>query len=328
MSKSTKVLLIAVILIIVTVVIPSVFYRLNKKKDGCFEYEGYDLIGIDKISTIDPKLIIGSLERKVLLDIESPEAIAIDHEDNLYAAGAKECVVFNKEGTKVKQFDLSLPAHCITVNSDGNIYVGTKDHIEIYNQEGEQTAVWQSLGENGYITSIAADESQLFAADAGSRIVYRFDMLGNITDRIDGINPENDAKGFIVPSPHFDVALYDEDSLWIVNPGRHVLQNHTAAGRLKSSWGEFGSEVDKFCGCCNPADFTILSNGMFVTSEKGLVRVKLYGQDGTFKGVIAAPDDFASAVSGLDLAVDSDNKIYVLDPKAGMVKIFRIDRME
>ena len=107
-------------------------------------------------------------------------------------------------------------------------------------------------------------------------------------------------------------------------------------GDLEFSWGERSSGIKGFCGCCNPASFTLLPDGGFVTVEKGLVRVKVYNSDGGFVGVVAGPDQFTGGKQlkicetpeecqegGLDVAAGSDGRIYVLDPADNTVKIFR-----
>ncbi len=80
--------------------------------------------------------------------------------------------------------------------------------------------------------------------------------------------------------------------------------------------------LDGFSGCCNPSNFVILPNGSFVTSEKGIIRVKIHNPAGEFETVVATPNQFEKGTTGLDLAVDSDGRILVLDPKKGMVRIF------
>ncbi len=81
-------------------------------------------------------------------------------------------------------------------------------------------------------------------------------------------------------------------------------------------------KLEGFCGCCNPSHLARMADGRFVTSEKGLPRVKLYAEDGTFVGLVAGTDAFAKETVGLDLAVDGDGRILVLDPVAKAVRVF------
>ncbi|MCK5001074.1 MAG: hypothetical protein KAS23_16135, partial [Anaerohalosphaera sp.] len=73
----------------------------------------------------------------------------------------------------------------------------------------------------------------------------------------------------------------------------------------------------------------------FITCEKGLDRVKVYGADEKFVGVVAGPEQLIgkgnAAVcqtpaqcqsGGFDVAVDAAGKVYVLDTIKNVVRIF------
>jgi hypothetical protein len=127
---------------------------------------------------------------------------------------------------------------------------------------------------------------------------------------------------FMVPSPHMDVAVAADGTVWIANPGNHRVEGYNREGQLQKVWGRFGTQVDAFFGCCNPSDFALLSDGSFVTAEKGLARVKQYDSDGKFQCVVATPQAFAENMMGLDVATDSTGKLYVLEPGTKVVRVF------
>jgi hypothetical protein len=81
-------------------------------------------------------------------------------------------------------------------------------------------------------------------------------------------------------------------------------------------------KTEGFSGCCNPAFFTFLSDGRFVTSEKGLVRIKTYKVSGEFEGVVAAPDKFIEDGHAPDIAADSKNNIYAMDFDKKVIRVF------
>ena len=81
-------------------------------------------------------------------------------------------------------------------------------------------------------------------------------------------------------------------------------------------------DLHGFCGCCNPSHFALLEDGSFVTSEKGIVRVKVYNRIGELASVVAGPEHFIEGTEGIDLAVGPDQEIYLLDPLKKMVRVF------
>ena len=100
------------------------------------------------------------------------------------------------------------------------------------------------------------------------------------------------------------------------------LTDYNKYGEMVSSWKRTSMQLDGFSGCCNPSHIAMLSNGSFVTSEKGIERVKIHLPSGEFSCVVASPDQFEPETRGLDLAVDSEDRIFVLDPKKKLVRIY------
>jgi hypothetical protein len=107
-----------------------------------------------------------------------------------------------------------------------------------------------------------------------------------------------------------------------VNPGRYRIESYTRDGVFIKTWGFFSEAIEGFCGCCNPTHIALLSDGEIVTAEKEIVRVKVYGTDGALLGVVAGDELFEEKKIGLDLAVDSNDRILVLDPTERAVRIF------
>jgi hypothetical protein len=182
--------------------------------------------------------------------------------------------------------------------------------------------IWDSPGGETVFTSIATSPDAVYVADAGNLIVWHFDKEGNLIKRIGDRDGAKDVPGFIIPSPYFDVAVDPDGFLWAADTGRHSLQNYNPDGGIRTIWGEFSLEIQGFCGCCNPSHFSVLEDGRFVTSEKGIPRVKIYNRLGELASVVAGPDLFREGTVGLDLAADSRQRIYILDPAQKAVRIF------
>ena len=279
----------------------------------------YDLTELKKV---DPALIHYEQAASVPTGMMKPKAIAVGADGRLFVAGDGGVRVFDAAGKPVLQFETGGEPHCIALGKTGTVYVGMKDHVEVYDASGKRATAWKGLGERAYVTSLAVGEADVFVADAGNRVLLRYDTSGKLLKRIGEEDAAKHAPGLVVPSPYFDVALGPEGMLWLTNPGRRRVECYTYDGAFRFAWGKFSMKVEGFCGCCNPTHLAIDADGNFITSEKGLPRVKVHDDEGNFKSVVAAPADFADGTVGLDLAVDAKGRILVLDPKRREVRIF------
>lgn len=240
----------------------------------------------------------------------------------LYVAGDQTLAVFDAAG-RPTAFRLDGVPTCLAVAPDGEIYVGMTGQVEVLTADGTLKACWSTFGTSAYITSLAVDAESLYAADAGNRIVWRCQRSdGKVLQRIGARDDARHIPGLVVPSPYMDLALDDKGALWVVNPGRHALEQYSATGDLVTSWQKEATGADGFCGCCNPTHIAILPDGGFVTSEKGIARVKVYGRTGEFRGFVAGAEQFSSGLAGLDLAVGDDGRVFVLDPGRRVVRVF------
>jgi len=100
------------------------------------------------------------------------------------------------------------------------------------------------------------------------------------------------------------------------------VENYTDEGTLRAFWGRPSFDIDGFTGCCNPAHFAIFPDGSFVTSEKGLARIKVYKASGELDCVVSVPEDFKEESEPSDIAVDASGKIYALDVVKKRIRIF------
>jgi len=291
-----------------------------------FRYE------VARFQEVDPSQVIFRETGKLTPGLEHLTALAVGPDEKVYVVGDKEIVVYDLDGAELARLDLARTPDCVAVASDGDILLGMRSHIEVIDDAGSTKSVWGDLGERSYITSIAVDEDEAYAADAGQRVVLRFDRSGQLLGRIGEEDAARDIPGFIVPSPYFDVAFDPQGSLWAVNPGRHGLENYRANGDLVSSWYRPAIDASGFCGCCNPSHIAFRGNGSLVTTEKGLARVKLYSPDWRLLGFVAAPSAFEEVPAGalscevetplVDLAVDQRGRVLVLDARQRTVRIF------
>lgn len=320
------------------------FDRSGDAGNGLSERFQYDLSAYKKI---DPALIISRPTAEIPCTLQQSHAIAVGPEDRIYVAGDKKIVVYSADGTPASEMVLEAEPQCLAVAGPqaevpGRVYVGMRDHLELFGPDGTRQAVWSSLGEKAVLTSIAlADavgEKDLFVADAGNRVVWRLDPSGGVVGRIGRRDPERHVPGFIIPSPYFEVAVAPDGLLRVANPGTHRVEAYTFDGDYEQplAWGKASLQIDGFCGCCNPAHFALLPDGRFVTAEKGIPRVKVYSAQGQFVGVVVGPETLAPTgtiteetreehrLPVVAVACDSRGRVLVLDSAARRVRIFEL----
>jgi hypothetical protein len=345
-SKSNIFIIVTVMIAIAVATIAALrIDRTGKKGSGLGEAFTYDLSHLRKT---DPALIQYEETGKIKTGFQDVFSIAVGPNEQIYIAGDKAIRVFNGNGSRLSEIKLTDSPRCLAVTDDGIIYVGMKDYVEVYDPKGVRKANWEKLGQNAVLTSIAVSGNNVFLADAGNRVVLRYDTSGKLINHIGKKDEDKNIPGFVVPSPYFDLAVASDGLLRVANPGRHQIEAYTFDGYLELSWGKPSTSIDGFSGCCNPVNFAILKDvrerpltdarrltGGFVTCEKGLPRVKIYDADGVFVGVVAGselfaehgkacpPDGFSNCqTGGLDVAVDSQGRVLVLDPDERAVRIF------
>jgi DNA-binding beta-propeller fold protein YncE len=254
--------------------------------------------------------------------LNKPTGIAIDKDNKIYVTGDSVILVLSTEGKLISRFNIPQSAGCIAISADNQIYLGVSDHIEVYNPDGILSASWKRMGKESYITSVVLKSDFVYVADAGEEYIYQFNKKGDLLKTIGTKDTTDQMLRFIIPSMYFDVAIDPEGFLWVVNPGRHLLINLKDNGELRSYWGQTSMTQEGFCGCCNPTHIAIMNDGSFITSEKGIVRVKKYDSAGNFMCILAGPEEFMEDSKDLDIAIDSHQKIYILEPYSKKIHVF------
>jgi len=290
----------------------------------------YDVSHLQKT---DPKLIAYEETARWKAPHAEAKRIAPGPDDTLYVCSGNYLTAVSRSGEPGIEIAASEPTRCCAVAKDGTIYLGLRDHIEVFDGKGVRKAAWESAGKKAWLTGIAATENDVYAADAGNRVILRYDKSGKLVRRIGEKDKERNIPGFIIPSPFFDVEIARDGLLRVNNPGRHRMELYTPEGDFEGSWGVTSMGITGFCGCCNPINFALLPDGKYITCEKGLPRVKVYSSTGEFESVVAGVETFSEnaracgpsdcTAGGLDAAVDSQGRIYILDVVTGDVRAMK-----
>ena len=291
---------------------------------------GYDVSHLQKT---DPKLITYDEAARWKAPHAEARRIAIGPDDTLYICSGNYLTAMSPAGGRGLEIARSEPTRCCAVEKDGTIYLGLRDHIEVFDAKGQRRATWGRPGKKSWLTGIAVTENEVFATDAGNRVVLRYDKTGKLLRRLGEKNKDRNIPGFIVPSPFFDIEVARDGLLRVSNPGRHRVELYTPDGDFEGAWGTVSMGITGFCGCCNPINLALLPDGRFVTCEKGLPRVKIYSAEGEFESVVAGVESFVEngkacgpsdcTAGGLDSAVDPHGRIYILDFVTGDVRVMQ-----
>lgn len=306
----------ALLAVALVFMLKDLFFSEKSSSENPYEYNLEKIRKGDSLTTAYKEI------KRFKSNLEEIHGIALDQEDRIYVSGKKGIEIYDNAGILQKTIPLDATCYCIAIAATGDIFVGVEDHVEVYSLQGALEAKWKKVSSESVLTSIALSKNDVFVADAGEKVVFRYDYKGNLIQKIGEKDPQHNLPGFFIPSPYFDVALDPSGNLWIVDPGRHTVNHFTFDGKLVSSWGKASLGVEGFCGCCNPSNIAFLPDGSFITGEKSIERLKVYSKEGQFQNLIATPESFDEGTRGLDLAVDSQERILVVDPWRNQVRFF------
>jgi sugar lactone lactonase YvrE len=243
----------------------------------------------------------------------------------LYAVGDSTVKVFDTAGALAGQWATQRPGECVAVDSEGRVWVGEREQVEVFDAEGTLARTWRDPGRLGLVTAIGFGGGDVFLADATARWIRRYDREGAF---VNDIGAQHRKGGFHIPNGVVDFAIDPQGVVHVANPGMHRVERYSPDGTLLGRFGRFdGQDPAGFPGCCNPTNLTLDTAGRVVVSEKAGPRVKVYDPEGQLLAVVA-DDVFDPAAKNMDLAVDPGGRIYVADTGALTIRVFEPDEGE
>ncbi len=294
---------------------------------------------VSELAAVDPALVSHAETAQIPVGMQTVQAIAAKPDGGFLVAGDRAVQMFQADGTMAQAFSVPDAPRSLAVAGEdhdfpGRIYVGMASRVEVFDASGQPIASWsEGLNQDSLLTSLAVFEENVLAADAGNRVVVRWDASGRLLGTIGQPDDRRGIDGFVIPSEFFDLVVPQDGILRVVNPGALRVEAFTLDGDPLGHWGEASARIEGFFGCCNPSHLTVLADGRFVTSEKGLPRIKLYSPRGEFESVIAATASLTARGGGqeirdehspraFDVAADATGRVLVLDPNTRQVRIF------
>ncbi len=302
--------------IVIIIVRDFVVHKSGKNIQNPYEYN------VDEFRKVDPAIILYREAETFPVNANDLRGIAVADSQIIVVAGT-QLLKYNFAGKEIFRKQIVDTASCVTVDENRQIWIGMRHYLVMYDPQGTLVKRWNSFGDRSVITSVAVSGENVYVADAGNRIVYHCNTNGQVLSKIGAKDEEKGVPGYVIPSPYFPLALDDNKFLWVVNPGMHSFENYNSDGSLRTSWGKASFRIDGFSGCCNPAYIAIMDDNSFITSEKGMPRIKLYDQHGQFKGVVASPEMFdANSITAPAVALDARQRVIALDFERKQVRIF------
>lgn len=241
-------------------------------------------------------------------------SVAVSVDGIIYFGGDSLVKSLNADMSDLWSLKTDLRITSLAVSGD-TVFASTPETILLISASGKLISEWGPYEGNSIITSVSADNRFLAFADAGNKLVFVLKKNGELHSMMG-----QSVEKFVIPSPYFDVALY-EGQLFAANTGNRRIETWTTDGRKLSEFGEPGTAPAAFCGCCNPAHFAVIPQG-FVTAEKGINRIKILDKDGGFIEFVSSRNDFIPSIP-LDVASADGKTIYAANSADSTLYIFK-----
>ncbi len=264
-----------------------------------------------RVSDIPDKWIIS----KELLSVDGPlTSLCVSDSGVTYLGGDSYVSCYDKQLKKTWSIKTSGKITSLSVYGD-TIFGTTSEMIILLSLKGKLLDEWGPFEDNSIITSVTANRSFIVFADAGNKMVFVLTKDGRVKSMIG-----QTGEKFIIPSSYFDVAIDENNILFIANPGYRRIETRSIDGDLIRYFGSPGTAPGAFCGCCNPSHFVIIPGG-FITAEKGINRIKILNEKGDFVEFVSSDNKFTPSVA-LDLASPDGKTIYAANPADAKLYVF------
>jgi hypothetical protein len=255
-----------------------------------------------------------SVDRTVHLTGAKLTSVTVSDDGTVFLAG--DSFIRSLKGDLTDRWNIKTESKITSLALSGDtLFAAMAGTILLVSTEGRLITEWGPYEENSLITSVTADKDLVVFADAGNKLIFVLKKNGELQSLI-GQSEEK----FIIPSAYFDVALSD-NKLFAANTGNRRVETWTTDGKKLSQFGEAGTAPGAFCGCCNPSHFAVIPQG-FVTSEKGINRIKILGPEGNFIEFVSANNNFVPSVP-LDVASADGKTIYAVNSADATLYIYK-----
>ncbi|QDV40980.1 hypothetical protein Enr13x_08180 [Stieleria neptunia] len=268
--------------------------------------------------------------KRVPIDCPSPRRIAAAADQTVFVAAGNSVHRVDHDGKVLWQSQFSRPVRCLCVDRQ-SLFVGVRDRVIRFELSSFDSQPLPSLGAGCLVGDIVKQGDRLMATDVTASRLWQLD-LDSAVDHWRAV--ENVDRAIHVAGR---IASSSQGGLAITDPARHRVVMTDQRGRRLGVWGKRSRQIDGFQGCCNPMATVELADGSWVTAEAGQVRIKRFDSNGQFLQQLAGPEsiespavldredpDLKCGVGGIDLALSSDNHLWVLHAAARELILYRM----
>jgi hypothetical protein len=261
-------------------------------------------------------------------DFRGIGGVCVDHKDNIYVVGAKLLKIYDPAGKETKSIKLDIQASGVAVSEKGDIFVcGVSDGARVartpavvkYDASGDEKARWADNLKDP--TGIAVYKNFVLVADSQAAAIHKFDTEGKFVADI-GSRPGAKRGMFSTCCGILDFGVDSAGNLHVGDLGGHRVVTYSIDGKRGDFWGKHSNAEEDFCGCCNPVSVAVAKNGVVITAEKTIPRVKVYSAGGKKLLAVVGLKDFDKNCGSIDLAIDSKMRILAVDDGANCVLVF------
>lgn len=218
----------------------------------------------------------GSLPEKtkgITHHLNRPLCFAKTSQGRFILGAGRQLHWLSARGELLRKLELKAELTALTLAGE-NIYAAAGTQILRLGKDSKMELLTE-LGGQSIITSIKIYNDDLYAADAGNRVLYQFNLQGTL-QKLFTFNKDPLLK---IVAPSFDFAVLEDGSFWITNPGQHQLDLYSREGQYQGSIPAKG-EKELFAGCCNPVFLEGLPGGALAAWEKGAKQLHLFQPKG------------------------------------------------
>ncbi len=292
------------------------------RRGGGAQLEGEAFM--ERLRAVPPERVTHRLDRRIPAGADAT-ALAIGPDDTIHLGGPGGVRQLAPDGGVARSWPTARPVRALAVDEDGLVYVAG-DRLEVFTPEGSKVLESEPLPADADVVSMAVGGGSVYLGDAAAGSICRMDLGGMVLNWIGRDPRTGEGRPFVVRSRHLGLAVDADGLLWVAHGGRFRVEQYRVDGTLVRGWGrplqDSEDPLAGFAGCCNPTHLAVTPEGLIVTSERSVERVKLYTPEGRLVGVVAPPSEFDPGATGLATACDSRGRIHVLNPRRQVIQVY------